>query len=172
MNKTTTPDVTISKVARSHAWWVYFMPFQCWREFRSTIVILALGLLVVGVIIYRVDPEGLEQVLTCSAIGGVYVGVYGALPARLTLATRSEARHHFADLQARLVKGGYVASDEPVLPGSYHYRSKFPRWLSWDSQDIRLVVRDHEIVLTGPINPLRLLRVQLLRTEDHAYVKA
>lgn len=172
MNKTTAPDVTLSRVERTHAWWAFLWPFQSWREVQFTIAMLTFGLLVMGVIFYQIDPEGLGFALTCSAIGG-FIGVYGALPARLTLATCSEARHHLADLQAWLAKCGYVTSDQSALPGNYHYRSKLPRWLICDAHDnLKLVVRDHEIVLTGPIAPLVLLRGILLRTEDHAYLRA
>lgn len=172
MNKTTMPGVTISRVKRTHAWRLYLWPFQSWRALRSFLVWLTFALSIIGTIKYMFAPAGTLQVLICAAIGGL-VGAYGALPARLTLATRGEARHAFTDLQAQLVKLGYVASDQPGPSGNYYYRSKMPRWLICDSQDnLKLVVHDREIVLTGPIASLFLLRAKLLQSDDHAYLKA
>lgn len=173
MNKTTITGVTVSQVQRTHAWRLYLWPFQSWRAVLHSIVWVAFALLGIGAIKYLLAPANMLIVLIGGAVGGLLSSAYAALPARLTLATRSEARHHLADLQALLVKFGCVASDQPVLPGSYLYRGKLPRWLICDSQDnVKLVVRDHEIVVTGPILILHLLRAQLLRRDDYAYLKA
>ncbi len=97
--------------------------------------------------------------------------MYAVLPTRLTLTTRSEARHHLTDLQALLPRLGYVASDQPMVPGRFHYRSKMSRFWRWDEQDIELLVHEHELVLNGPITQLRLLRARLL-PDSRAYFKA
>lgn len=171
MNKTTIDGVTISEVKRKHAWWLYLWPFQSRRELLSTFAILGVVLSVMGTFAYLTAPYALLNTLVGAAVGGVYLGVYGALPASLTLATRSEARHFLADLQAMLAKGGYVLSEQPIVPGRFHYRSKMPRLLRWDSQDIELLVHGNEFVLNGPITPLRLLRAKLL-PDSRAYLKA
>lgn len=172
MNKTTIPGVTISRVQRTHTWWRYFWPIQTWDELRSTLTVLAIGLPVVAVVKHLLAPTGMLSVLIGGAIGGILSIGYCALPARLTLTTRSEARHHLKDLQAMLLAQGYVTTDQPVLPGSYLYRSKLPRWLICDAHDnLKLVVRDHQIVLTGPIASLYLLRARLL-PDPNAYLKA
>lgn len=170
MHKTTIPGVTISEVKRTHAWWRYLWPFQSRRELLSTTGLLAVGLSVVGGIIYLMNPDAVRGSLIAGALGGLCCGVYPLLPARLTLATRSEARHHLTDLQARLVKFGYVASDQPLVPGRFHYRSKMSRFWRWDEQDIELLVHDHELVLNGPVAVLGLLRARLLLPDDYAYL--
>jgi hypothetical protein len=169
MNKTTFPGVTISQVKRTHAWWRYFQPFQSMRQLLYMGAVLAVGLALVGWFFYRMAPDLLRGGLIAGSFGGL-LWLYPLLPARLTLATRSEARHHLADLQARLVKFGYVASAQPQVAGRFHYRCKMPRWLCWDEQDIELLVHDHELVLNGPVTILRLLRARLLLPEDYAYL--
>lgn len=173
MNKTTITGVTVSQVQHTHAWRLYLWPFRPWRAVRASLIWLAFALSVIGAIKYLLAPENMLIVLIGAAVSGLLCGAYATLPARLALASRSEARHHLADLQALLAKNGLVASDQPVPPGSYLYRGKLPRWLVYDSQDnVKLVVRDHEIVLTGPIIVLHLLRAQLLKRDDYAYLKA
>jgi hypothetical protein len=172
MNKTTLPGVTISQVKRTHGMLMYLWPFQSRRELLSAIALLAVCLPIMGTIIYLLDPAGLESVLIGAVVGSFLCGVYPLLPARLTLATRSEARHFTADLQARLIKFGYVASDQQPRPGRFHYRSKRSRFWRWDEQDIELLVHDHELVLNGPVIVLRFLRARLLLPADRAYLKA
>jgi hypothetical protein len=172
MNKTTLNGVTISQVQRTHAWWLYFWPFQSTRALLSTLVILAVGLSIMGGFFYLMAPHALRGGLIASTVGSLLWGLYPLLPARLTLATRSEARHFTADLQARLLRFGYVASDQPPRPGRFHYRSKMSRFWRWDEQDIELLVHDHELVLNGPVTILHLLRARLLLPDDRAYLKA
>lgn len=172
MNKTTITGVTISQVKRTHAWWRYFQPFQSLRELLSSIALLVGSQLVIGGIIYLLNPHAVRGSLIAAALCGFYCGVYTVLPARLTLVTRSEARHFVTDLQALLPALGYVASAQPMVPGRFHYCSKLPKWFRWDEQDIELLVHENELVLNGPIAPLRLLRARLLLPDDRAYLKA
>jgi hypothetical protein len=170
MNKTTLPGVTISQVKRTHGMFMYLWPFQSCRELLSAMGLLAVCLPIMGTIVYLLDPAALEPVLIGAVIGSFCCGVYPLLPARLTLATRSEARHITSDLQARLIKLGYVASDQQPRPDRFHYRSKRSRFWRWDEQDIELLVHDHELVLNGPVAVLALLRARLLPPEDFAYL--
>lgn len=172
MHKTILPGVTISEVKRTHAWWLYLWPFQSRRALLRCLVILAVCLPIMAVIVLRTNPYALPYVLICAALGGIISVAYPLLPTRLTLATRSEARHHLADLQARLVKFGYVASDKPLMPGSFHYRSKHSEFWHLDEQVTELVVHEHELVLNGPVIIMRVLRAGLLLPDDYAYLKA
>ncbi|MFC0132855.1 hypothetical protein CR105_13555 [Massilia eurypsychrophila] len=173
MDKTTFIGVTVSQVHHAHARRLYFLPFQTWRALRSALVWQAFGIAIIGAVKYSLAPANMLVVMIGGAFSGLLCSAYAGLPARLTLSTRSEARHHLADLQALLVKNSFVASDQPVLHGSYLYRGKLPRWLICYSQDnLKLEVRDHEIVLTAPILILHLLRAQLLRRDDYAFLKA
>ncbi|MES2760445.1 MAG: hypothetical protein V4693_23985 [Pseudomonadota bacterium] len=172
MDKTTIIGVTVSLVQHTHARRLYFWPFQTWHALRSALIWQAFGMSVIGMIKYMLDPANMLIVLIGAAVSGLLCSAYAGLPARLTLATRSEARHHLADLQALLIKNGCVESEQQVPPGSYLYRSKLPRWLICDSQDyLKLEVREHEMVLTAPILVLHLLRAQLLRRDDYAFLK-
>ena len=171
MNKTTLTGVTISQVKRTHAWWLYLWPFQSRRELLHTFALLAVGLPILAATFYLFDPtSSLVPVLIGSTTGGLLCGVYPLLPARLTLATRDEAGLALTDLQARLVRFGYVASEQPKVPGRFHYRSKMPRLWRWDEQDIELLVQGHELVLNGPVAMLALLRARLLLPDDYAYL--
>jgi hypothetical protein len=173
MKKTTISSLTISEVRREHAWWRYFWPLQSRRALAQTLVVLTVLLSAMGwTVVHLLDPAGLAPVLFCATTAYFLCGVYPLLPARLNLATRGEARHFVADVQARLIKIGYVVSDQPQVPGRFHYCSKLPRWLCWDEQEVELLVSEHELVLHGPITVLRLLRARLLPPEDYAYLKA
>lgn len=170
MNKTKFPGVTISQVKRTHGVLMYFWPFQSRRELLHSIALLAVCLPIIGSIIYLLDPAALESVLIGAVVGSFCCGVYPLLPARLTLATRSEARHFTNELEARLVKLGYVTSDRPPRVGRFHYRSKRSRLWRWDEQDIEMLVEGHELVLNGPVAVLSQLRARLLLPDDHAYL--
>lgn len=170
MDKTTLPGVTISQVERTHAWWRYFWPIQSRRALLSTLVVQGVGLPLMGLFAYLAAPHVLPQIVIGAAACGLYFGLYPYLPARLTLVTRSEARHHLDDMQARLVQLRYVVSEQERRPGRFHYRSKRSRLWRWDEEDIELLVRDHELVLNGPIGMLAYLRAKLLAPEDFSYL--
>ena len=172
MNKTTIIGVTISVVKRTHAWWRYLWPFQTRRALLQILTVMAVCLPIVGALAYWGNPDALVITLIGAAVSGLYC-LYPLLPARLILTTRSEARHHLADLQARLAKSGYVVSEQPRVPGRFHYYSgKTHRWFRWDEQNIELLVHEHELVLNGPVIVLRMLRTRLLLPDDRAYLKA
>lgn len=170
MNKTTIAGVTISKVKRTHAWWLYLWPFQSRRALLTTLALQAVVLPVMGLFAFLASPHSLFPIVICSAAGGLLGGLYPLLPATLTLATRGVTRPALTDLQARLARLGYVASDQQPRPGRFHYRSKRSRFWRWDEQDIELLVHDHELVLSGPVAILALLRARLLPPDDFAYL--
>jgi hypothetical protein len=172
MNKTTLPSVTISQVKRTHGWQRYFWPFQSRRALLHILAALATALPIVGGIVYLLDSRAVFNSLIGGPFLALYWTVYAFLPARVTLATRSEARYFVTDLQAMLTKLGYVAGERPMMPGSLHYHAKCSRFWRWDEQDIELLVHEHELVLNGPVTVLRLLRARLLLPNDRAYLKA
>ncbi|MDB5976417.1 MAG: hypothetical protein JWR07_3177 [Nevskia sp.] len=173
MQKTTLHGVTISQVQRTHAWWLYLWPFQSRRILWQSIILMGTCLPIMGVTVYLLDPAGLWPVLLGGTTGYFLCVLYPLLAARLTLATRSEARHCVADLQARLLKFGYVAKEleAPLVPGRFVYQSKHEFWRR-DEQNVELLVREHNLVLNGPVAILRLLRTKLLLPDDYAYLKA
>lgn len=173
MHKTTITGVTISAVERTHAWWRYLWPFQSRRALLQILAVMAVCLpIMAAVIVYKGNPNALLYTLIGAAAGGLLGGVYPLLPARLTLTTRSEARHHLADLQGRLVKIGYVLSEQSMVPGRFHYCSgKTLKRLRWDEQNIELLVHEHELVLNGPVVVLRRLRYKMM-PDDYAFLKA
>jgi hypothetical protein len=172
MNKTTIAGVTISKVKRTHAWWRYLWPFQSRRALLTTLVLNAVCLPIVAAFGYLIASQAVFQAVIFSAVCGLLCGLYPLLPATLTLAAPGSPRPALADLQARLIRLGYVASEQPPRPGRFHYRSKRSRFWRWDEQDIELLVHEHELVLSGPVAILALLRARLLLPDDRAYLKA
>jgi hypothetical protein len=170
MNKTTIAGLTISAVERTHAWWRYVLPFQTRRALLTILAVQAVCLPCMALFAYLAAPHLMFQIVLGSALSGFTIALHPYLPARLTLATRGEARHFACDLQALLAKLRYVESEQLERPGRFHYRSKRSRMLRWDEEDIELLVRDHELVLNGPIYILRHLRAKLLKPGDFAYL--
>jgi hypothetical protein len=170
MNKTTVVGMTISTFERTHAWWRYFWPFQSRRALLTILVVLAVGLPIVAGFSVLVGSNAVFQGVIFSALCGLYVGLYPYLPARLTFATRGEAQHFASDVQAQLVRLRYVASEQSPRAGRFHYRSKRPRLWRWDEEDMELLVHEHELVLSGPVGMLTLIRARLLPPEDFAYL--
>jgi hypothetical protein len=170
MNKTTIAGLTISQVERTHAWWRYLWPIQTRRALLTTLTIHAVCLPLAAVFLHFAAPQAVVPLVICGALGGLYFGLYPYLPARLTLATRGEARHFTADVAIELTRLRYVASEQPRRPGNCHYRSKTSRSWRWDEQDIDMLVQDHALVLNGPVFMLAVLRARLLPPENFDYL--
>jgi hypothetical protein len=170
MNKTTIAGVTISTVKRTHAWWLYLWPFQSKRALLTTLALNAACLPIMAGFGYLIASQAVFQAVIFAAVCGLLCSVYPLLPGTLSLVTPGSPRPALLDLQARLARLGYVASNQPPRPGRYHYRSKRSRFWRWDEQDIELLVHDHKLVLNGPVAILAMLRARLLPPEDFAYL--
>jgi hypothetical protein len=170
MNKTTIAGVTISKVERTHALWRYLWAFQSRRALLTILALNAVILPMVAGFGYLIGSQAVLQAVLFSAVCGLICGLYPLLPATLTLAAAGSPRSALVDLQARLIRLGYVASDQPPHPGRLHYRSKRSRFWRWDEQDVELLVHEHELVLNGPVAILAMLRARLLPPENFDYL--
>jgi hypothetical protein len=157
--------ITLSAIERTHGLLMYGWPIQSRRQLLSATAFVGGGLLVMALILYCVGapPTYFRAAMFGGAIGGIYCGIYRVLPARMTLATRGEARHFVAELKPLILALGYRHSDEPAEAGRLHFCNKAPRWMSWDEQDLDMRVGAHDIVLAGPVVSLELLRARLLR---------
>jgi hypothetical protein len=169
MYKTKLLGVTISNVQRTHDWWRYVQPFQSRQALLQILAVLVVLLPIAGWIAYQLAPR-----LLPFGVGGALFGIYWAmylyLPARLTLATRCEARYVVTDLQALLLKLGYVESGQPRVPGRFHYRSKQAPFWRWHEQEVELLVSGYELVVAGPVVVLNWMRIKLLAPKDFAYL--
>lgn len=161
---TTFRAITASPITRTHNVFLYLFPIQSWRQFVSTAIIFTVGLSFFAYLIYRYDPDAMVVSLLGGVVGGAACGLYPMLPGRIKFTTRGEARHFLPEIQQHMKVLGYVESGSS--PTRTHYRSKFPRWVRWDEQDMEIAVRAHAIEVNGPVLSLRLLTLLLNRAED------
>lgn len=147
-------DVTVSPITRTHSAFLYFFPIQSWRQFVSAAGFFAVPLSFFALLFYLFDPDAMV-VLWGGVIGGVGCGLYPVLPAQMQLATRGEARHFVQAVDKHIISLGYVEFRSSAT--SKRYRSKQPRWLRWDEQEIEIVVSGNVIEINGPVLSLRLL---------------
>lgn len=156
--------VTISPIRRTHSVFRYFLPFQSQRQVVTMAIILVVGLPFFGLLLYRFDHDAnLVVSLLGGVIGAVSFSLYPMLPAHMQLTTRSEARHFVQALGEHIISLGYV--ELRSTPTSKRYRSKHPRWLRWDEQDMEIAVRAHVIEVNGPILFLKMLARILERSD-------
>lgn len=164
---TAPPPFTLSPIQRTHAWWLYIWPFQSRRMLLITAVLLSAGSLLMTTILLWLDPGPLPYALAGCIIGGVYFGPYRALPAQMTITTRSDARHFVQDVKELVLSAGYIISDRATEAGRTHYcnklRDKLGGWLSWDESDIDLWLGPNEIELRGPIAAMEWLQARLIK---------
>lgn len=148
--------VTISPIRRTHSVFRYFLPFQSQRQVVTMAIILVVGLPFFGFLLYRFDPDAnLVVSLLGGVVGAVSFSLSPMLPAHMQLTTRSEARHFVQALGEHIISLGYV--ELRSTPTSKRYRSKHPRWLRWDEQEVEIVVSGNAIDVNGPVLSLRLL---------------
>ncbi|PIL44479.1 hypothetical protein CR105_13550 [Massilia eurypsychrophila] len=158
--------MSISELERTHAWWRYLWPFRSRRTQLQTLALLAAEVCIMLAAVYALNPSpSLAPVLLAAPLI-LLSGAQFLLPARLVMATQDDACHAVTDLQARLLKLGYVRSEQPMPQGSFRYRHKYPRWLQWGEQDVELLVHGHELVLDGPMAVLYGLRAEMLLPDE------
>jgi hypothetical protein len=163
------PPFELSPVERTHAWWLYLWPFQSRQERVLSLRIFAAVLLLWTLIIWLwFDHGALPYTLAGALIGGVWLGPYRGLPAKMNITTRSEARHHLDDVQKLVRKIGFVPSGQETQPGHYHYVAKAPdhpllRPLYVEGQTFDLRVGEHTIELASQIRWIEWLHGQLTK---------
>lgn len=168
MQKTIVPGMTISELERTHAWWRCFWPFQSRRAQLQTLAVVAVEVAIMGAVLHALNPASSLMPVLLAAPLIIVSGAQLLLPARLIMTTHEEARHSLTDLHARLLKLGYVPSEQPMPQERFGYRHKFPRWLQWGEYDLELLMHGHELVLDGPMAILRGLRAEMLRPDDRS----
>lgn len=163
------PPFELSTVERAHAWWGYLWPFRTRKDLVVTLCIQAGGSLAwTAVILLWLDPGALPWALGGGLIGGTWLGPYRSLPAKMTITTRSAARHHLADVQKMVLKIGFVPSGKVTKPGHYHYGFNLPdhallRLLYVEGQEFCLHVGEHTIELHSQVRWIEWTHNQLLK---------
>lgn len=158
--------LSLSAIERTHGSLMFWWPIQSRRQLVLAAAFISAALLASAWIVHYFFPQYQTGALIGAAVGAVYCGIYRVLPARMTLATRGEARYFLPDLHGLIVSIGYRQSDQPAQPGRLHFCNKAPRWLSWDEQDLDVGIGAHEIILSGPIASLETLRTRLLQQQE------
>lgn len=162
------PLFELSAIERTHSWWLYLWPFQSRKALVTVLCIVTVGSLLETLIVLRwLDPGALPWALTGGLLGAIWLGPYRALPARMTIATRSEARYFLNDIKQLVELRQYVAVTPVNDPAHVHFRHKahftWAHRLAWDEQDADLRWKDQQIELRGPINLLESVHRQLLQ---------
>jgi hypothetical protein len=170
MHKTKIAGVTISMVKRTHAVLMYLWPFQSLRAVLHSVVVVTVGLSILELVMYLLAPKAMVAALIGWIIFYLVRFVYTLLPARLTLVSLGQARHVVSDVQDLLIMLGYVASEQPPMPGRFRFRSKHSPFWRWREQEVELLVSEHELVVTGPVTSLYWVRIRLLKREDFSYL--
>lgn len=157
----------VSPVEHTHPWWGYLWPFRTRKTLVWTLCLLTGGSLAsTAVVLLWLDPGALPWGLIGGLIGGMSMGPYRVLPAKLTITTRSEARDHVKNITQLMLRRGYVVDKPSGEAGHVQYcpksRDRWP-WLYWSEQDADLRWRDHQIELHGPVNLMEWLNFHLLK---------
>jgi hypothetical protein len=163
------PLFAFSPIERTHRAWRYLWPFQSRQERVLILRIFAVGLLLMSLTVWLfLDHGALPYTLVGGLLGGLWLGPYRSLPAKMTITTRSEARHHLADVQNLVLKIGFVPSGKVTQPGMYHYGVEPPHHALWrlfyvSGQTFDLRVGEHTIELRGQVRWIEWLHRQLAK---------
>jgi hypothetical protein len=166
------PPFSFSPIERTHSAWRYLWPFQSRQERVLLLRVFAAGLVLDAVVVWLcVALEAVPYALVGGLIGGLWLGPYRSLPAKLTITTRSEARHHLADVQKLLLRIGFVPSGKMTEPGHYRYDVKAPdnalvRLIFVEGQTFDLRLGEHTIELHSQIRWIEWLQRQLTKQLD------
>jgi hypothetical protein len=166
---TTPPPFALSPIERTHSAWIYLWPFQSRQELVLLLRIFAVGLLLMSLVVWLwLDHGALPYTLVGGMLGGLWLGPYRSLPAKMTITTRSEARHHLDEVQKLVLKIGFVPSGKATQPGHYHYGAEAPdhaflRLLYVEGQTFDLRVGEHSIELHSQVRWIEWLDRQLTK---------
>jgi hypothetical protein len=161
--------VAVSSIERTHSIWLYLWPFRSREERVLLLRLFAVGLLIWALVVWLwLDHEELPYVLVGALSGGLWLGPYRALPARMTITTRGQARDYLADVQTLVLRIGFVPSDKVTEPGHYHYITKKPenallRLLYVEGPTFDLRVSQHKIELHSEIRWIEWLHNKLTK---------
>ena len=130
--------------------------------FPSWVVLLSWIVIVTALICAAAVLTGRPGLPDSSIIVGI---VAGSLPSIL-LVRQTQFQVHgpgraqaWSAIEDRLRMRGYVLAD--TRDGVRHYRPRLPRWLRWNEQDVRLMMDEDSVRVTGPWGMLRSLHWRL-----------
>ena len=161
------PPFELSPIERTHFWWGYVWPFQTRKTLIWMLGLLAGGTLVdTAMVLLWLDPGALPYVIGGALIGGMYMGPYRVLPAKMTMTSRGEARQHVDAITQMLLRRGYIVDQPTDQAGHVRYcpksRDRWP-WLYWSEQEMGLHWHNHQIELRGPCNMIEWLHGKLFK---------
>jgi hypothetical protein len=163
------PPFAFSTIERTHSAWRYLWPFNSRQEQVVILSIFAAVLLLWTIIVWLWLPHGaLPYTLAGATIGGMWLGPYHSLPAIMTITTRSEARHHLADVQKLVLRIAFEPSGKLTEPGHYHYIGKMPknkllRLVAVEGVTFDLRVGEHTIELYSELRWIEWMHSQLAK---------
>ena len=152
-------SVTFSEIERARDQARHPSPLLSRRSVVTLGLTLALGLPALMFVFHLLDPTAPLAYIVLPVLLGGLLPTLQALPGRLEVATRFDARHLVGTLDDTLGKLGYVQAERTL--DSVRYRARAARWPQWQNKEIVVAVRSHALEVTGPVAALRALRRQM-----------
>jgi len=152
-------SVTFSEVERVRERTFHLSALLSPRRLATLALTLALGLPALVIAFRLLDPTAPLGYIVVPVLLGGLLPVTRALPGRLEVSTRFDARHLVGTLDETLDRLGYVQAER--TPGTVRYRARTLRWPQWQNKEIVVRVLDRTLEVTGPMPALRALRRQM-----------
>ncbi|MES2758350.1 MAG: hypothetical protein V4693_13330 [Pseudomonadota bacterium] len=151
-------SVSMSQVVRAHDPIRFLCPIQSWRQLLSLGFTLVVGLTFIAMVCMAIDPSAPVAYILVPVLVGGLAPVFAALPARFQVNTRFHAQYFVKTLDEAILSMGYSATQAADGRTSYQPQARLFRW---KENAIEVSVRDHAIVVGGPVFALRMLQQRL-----------
>lgn len=119
---------------------------------------MALGMPALMAAFHLLDPSAPLPWIVLPVLAGGLAPMLAVLPGRFEVTTRFEAQLLARTLDATLTSLGYAEAGRQR--GAVRYRTSGARWLD---REVVVTVREHSIVVVGPVPTLRALQARLAR---------
>jgi len=153
-------SVTFSEIERARDQARHPSPLLTRRSVARLGLTMAVGLPALMFVFHLLDPTAPLAYIVVPVLLGGLMPMMQALPGRLEVATRFDARHLIGTLDDTLGKLGYAQAER--TPDSVRYRARAARWPQWQNKEIVVTVRAHALEVTGPVAALRALRSHMV----------
>lgn len=153
-------SVSMSQVVRAHDAIRFLCPIQSWSQLLSLGFTLVVGLTFIAMVCMAIDPTAPVAYIAVPVLVGGLAPVFAALPGRFQVNTRFHAQHFVKTLDEAILSMGY--SPVKSVDGRTRYQPH-ARPFRWKENAIEVSVREHAIVVGGPVFALRTLQQRLAR---------
>jgi hypothetical protein len=153
-------SVSMSQVVRAHDPIRFLCPIQSWSQLLSLGFTLVVGLTFIVMVCMAIDPTAPVAYIAVPVLVGGLAPVFAALPARFQVHTRFDAHYFVKTLDEAILSMGYSAAQSADGRTSYQPQARLFRW---KENAIEVSVREHAIVVGGPVFVLRMLQQRLAR---------